>query len=49
MRRISKAIEKLPQWAQSLLTVFTVTAGVYCIVHYGFWSTILHAIFIPEL
>ncbi len=46
---ISSAIDKLPTWVNVLLLTFAITASVYYIAHYGFWSFLLHLIFSPTL
>ena len=47
MRSISKAIDELPAWSKVVLVALTLIGSGYCIVHYGFWSFILHVIFSP--
>jgi F0F1-type ATP synthase assembly protein I len=47
MGMVSKALDKLPLWAQVVLTVLGIVAGVFAVVRYGFWSVFLHAIFSP--
>jgi hypothetical protein len=49
MGLVSRSIDKLPRWAQVILMILGMIAGVYSIAQYGFWSTILHAIFSPVL
>lgn len=44
---ISKATERLPGWAQVLVIALAIAASLYEIVHYGFWSFLLHFIFSP--
>ncbi len=44
---ISKAIDKLPEWGQIILTVSGIAVGGWEIAHYG-WSFIWRAIFSPE-
>jgi len=46
MGLVSRAIDKLPGWAQLLLIVLGLAAGVYGLAHYG-WSFLLKAIFSP--
>jgi hypothetical protein len=46
-RAISRALDKLPRLANLILMVFVVLGSAYYIVHYGFFSFLLHMIFIP--
>jgi hypothetical protein len=46
---ISRAIDRLPTWAQEILTVMLVIASIYSIAHYGFFSFLMHLIFSPDL
>jgi hypothetical protein len=45
---ISKAIDKMPAWAQLVLSALGLAAFAYGIAHEG-WTFILKAIFSPEL
>jgi hypothetical protein len=45
---ISRSLEKLPGWAQLILTLLGLAAFVYGVAHYG-WTFILKAIFSPEI
>jgi hypothetical protein len=47
MGLISKAIDKLPNWAKLIGLVLTVVGCVYCINKYGFFSFLLRVIFSP--
>ena len=44
---ISRAVDKLPLWAKLIFYSLTVIGSVYCVVHYGFRSFLLHVIFSP--
>jgi len=44
---ISKAVDRLPKWAQRTFMAFAVIGSVYCIARYGFWSFLLRLIFSP--
>jgi hypothetical protein len=46
-RAISRALDKLPRWANLILGVFAVVACVYYIARYGFFSFLLRMIFSP--
>jgi hypothetical protein len=46
-RAISRALDKLPRWANVILMVSAVLASVYYITHYGFFSFLLRMIFSP--
>lgn len=46
---ISKAIDRLPGWAQVIFVIFGVIVSIYGIAHYGFWSFLLHFLFSPTL
>jgi hypothetical protein len=46
-RAISKALDKLPRWANWILMVFAVLGSGYYIAHYGFFSFLLRMIFSP--
>jgi hypothetical protein len=43
---VSRAMDKLPPWAQLILMACGFAAGVYGIAHYG-WIFLLKAIFSP--
>ena len=47
MELISRALDKLPTWAKSILVVITIIGSVYCIARWGFLSFVLHVIFSP--
>lgn len=44
---ISKAVDKLPTWAQRLFMAFAIIVAGFYIYRYGFWSFLLHALFSP--
>lgn len=44
---ISKAIDKLPRWAQLIWLALLVIGSVYYIAHFGFWTYLLKVIFSP--
>ena len=46
-RAISRVLDKLPRWVNSVLMVFALLGSVYYIVHYGFISFLLRMIFSP--
>jgi hypothetical protein len=46
MGLISTAPNKMPTWAHVLLTALAVTDSI---LHYGFWSFLLHVISSPSL
>jgi hypothetical protein len=48
MGLISKAVEKLPKWAQITLTILAIVACVYGIARGG-WSFVWRLIFSPDL
>jgi hypothetical protein len=47
MGMVSRAIDKLPAWARAVFIVFAIAFCVYDIVHYGFFSFLIHLIFSP--
>jgi hypothetical protein len=46
MGYVSRALDRLPAWAQVILMVSGLAAGVYGLAHYG-WTFLLKAIFSP--
>jgi hypothetical protein len=46
-RAISRALDKLPRWANLILMTFVALGSVYYIAHFGFFSFLLHMIFSP--
>jgi hypothetical protein len=46
-RAISRALDKLPRWANLILGVLVVVGCVYYIAHFGFFSFLLRMIFTP--
>jgi hypothetical protein len=46
-RGISRALDKLPRWANLMLMAFVALVSVYYIAHYGFFSFLLRMIFSP--
>jgi hypothetical protein len=49
MGMMANAFEKLPTWAKGILVVLAILGGIYCVARYGFWPTLLRAIFSPEI
>jgi hypothetical protein len=45
---ISRQVDKLPAWAQLVLTALSVAGGIYGIAHYGFWHFMLRMILSPD-
>jgi len=48
MGYISRAIDRLPKWAQWIVMVIGVLCGIYGVARYGFWF-LIKAIFSPDL
>jgi hypothetical protein len=46
-RAISRAMDKLPTWANVILAVLVGVGSVYYVVKYGFFSFLLRMIFSP--
>ena len=47
MELISKAIDKLPPWANLIGAILTIIGSVYFVARYGLASFLLHVIFSP--
>jgi hypothetical protein len=48
MGLISRAIDRLPKWAQWIVMVVGILCGIYGVARYGFWF-LIKAIFSPDL
>lgn len=46
-RAISRALDRLPRWANVILVVVVVIGSIYYIAHYGFFTFLLRMILTP--
>lgn len=49
MGLISRAVDRLPIWAKSILGLLAIIGVIYAIAREGFWPVLLKTIFSPDL
>jgi len=48
-KAVDKLVDPLPKWAKFLLVALLVVGSIYAIARDGFWHSLLHVIFSPEI